>query len=776
MEQIPNKQSHQPITSVYRRLALQLLMAFILLLGGGMLFISFYSANIVSQQASEEMQRQAQVLATNLGATSADLLLSRDYTAIEHMLLRASRYPGVREIHLTDRTGKLLGDIVSGENEEPVARYGRPPLKLPPKPVQKIVTDRDRMDVWQPMNLGNLIGWIHIVYSLDAVTRIEREIWRQSVGYGLMILFFAVALLIPLLSRPIVAIGRYTDFSDRLDEAAGEQVTVDKTSVELDRLGSALNRASLRLHGQANEIQQSMDELEKVAAFAENSPNIALSINVDSEVTYVNPRGRELIKELNLPGNTIGELLPESPQKLAHRCLDEGVLLKDIPVTHGGRTFLWTFAPAAGQKIIHGYGVEITKRRLAEEQAHSALIAKLQAENANEAKSRFLANVSHELRTPLNAIIGYSEMLEEDAILDGKQPQAVLDLQRVQSSAHHLLHLINEVLDVSKIEAGKVEIHRETFDINQLLKDVVATVKHLASKNHNKITLDIEGDQGEMRSDVVKIRQSLINLIGNATKFTENGEISISTSKIKKDNSDWIEISVADSGIGMTPKQIKKLFKPFVQADSSTTRKYGGTGLGLYISKRFCEMLGGELTVSSETGKGSCFTIRLPLTAKIAGEEEIASVKMPRQDPALNRKGAPTEGYERRSRLAKLLVVDDDPIVHDLMTRYFEREGFRVSSAYNGAEALRMIKKSPPEIITLDIMMPKENGWMVLSKLKEDPELFNIPVVVVSSVGNEQIGMAMGAQAYVQKPVDWKRMVDTAKNLIRVQSEKKSEA
>lgn len=189
MEQIPNKQSHQPITSVYRRLALQLLMAFILLLGGGMLFISFYSANIVSQQASEEMQRQAQVLATNLGATSADLLLSRDYTAIEHMLLRASRYPGVREIHLTDRTGKLLGDIVSGENEEPVARYGRPPLKLPPKPVQKIVTDRDRMDVWQPMNLGNLIGWIHIVYSLDAVTRIEREIWRQSVGYGLMILF-----------------------------------------------------------------------------------------------------------------------------------------------------------------------------------------------------------------------------------------------------------------------------------------------------------------------------------------------------------------------------------------------------------------------------------------------------------------------------------------------------------------------------------------------------------------------------------------------------------
>ncbi len=776
MEQIPPNSSHPSITSVYRRLALQLLMAFFLLLGGGMLFISFYSANIVSQQAAEEMRRQAQVLATNLGATSADLLLSRDYTAIEHMLLRASRYPGIREIHLTDRTGKRLGDIISGENKEPVARYGRPPLKLPSNPVQKIVTVHDRMDVWQPMNLGNLIGWIHIVYSLDAVTHIEREIWRQSVGYGLMILFFAVALLIPLLSRPIVAIGRYTDFSDRLDEAAGEQVTVDRTSVELDRLGSALNRASLRLHGQANEIQQSMDELEKVAAFAENSPNIALSINVDAEVTYVNPRGRELIKDLNLPRGTIGELLPESPQKLAHRCLDEGVLLKDIPVTLGGRTFLWTFAPAAGQKIIHGYGVEITKRRLAEEQVHSALIAKLQAENANEAKSRFLANVSHELRTPLNAIIGYSEMLEEDAILAGNQPQVVLDLQRVQSSAHHLLHLINEVLDVSKIEAGKVEIHRETFDVNQLLKDVVATVKHLASRNHNKITLNIEDDLGEMQSDVVKIRQSLINLIGNATKFTHEGEISISTRKLKKGNQDWMEISVADSGIGMTPVQIKKLFKPFVQADSSTTRKYGGTGLGLYISKRFCEMLGGELTVTSEEGKGSCFTIHLPLIMKIMGEDDIASVEMPRHDPAIIRKGAPTEGYERRGHLANLLVVDDDHIVHDLVTRHFEREGFSVDCAASGAEALRMIKKSPPDIISLDIMMPKENGWMVLTKLKEDPELFDIPVVVVSSVGNEQIALAMGAQAYVQKPVDWKRMVDTVKSLLRVESEKQSQA
>lgn len=775
MEQKPPNSSRQPKASFYRRLSLQLLFVFFLLLGGGMLIVSFYSANIVSQQAADEMRRQAQVLAANLGATSADLLLSRDYTAIEHMLLRASRYPGIREVHLTDRTGKRLGDIISGDDMEPVARYGRPPLKLPSSAEQIIVIVRDRMEVWQPLILGNLIGWVHIVYSLDAVTRIERKIWRQSVGYGLMILFFAIALLIPFLSRPIVAIGRYTDFSDRLDEATGEQVTVDKSSVELDRLGSALNRASVRIYDQANEIQRSIVELGKVAAFAENSPNIALSINADAEITYINPRGWALIKELELPGGTIVDLLPESPAKLARRCLEEGNVLREISVTHDKRTFLWTFAPARSQRIVHGYGVEITRRRLAEEQVHSALIAKLQAENANEAKSRFIANVSHELRTPLNAIIGYSEMLEEDAILDGNQ-QSVLDLQRVQSSAHHLLQLINEVLDVSKIEAGKIEIHNETFDINLLIKDVVATVEHLVSKNNNILVLNIEDKLGEMQSDMVKIRQTLINLIGNATKFTENGEITITTKRIKKEKLGWIEINVDDTGIGMTSGHVKKLFKPFVQADSSTTRKYGGTGLGLYISKRYCEMLGGKLTVKSEAGKGSCFTIRLPMILESKRRDEMTTVELPRNDPALARMGTPVEGHERRDHLATLLVVDDDRFVHDLMMRHFEREGFRVECVSSGAEAIRMIEKSQPDIISLDIIMPKESGWMVLSRLKEDHELSNIPVVVVSSVGNEQIALAMGAQDYVQKPVDWKILVEMVKNLIRAQPTKQSQS
>ncbi len=775
MEQKLPSSSRQPIASFHRRLSLQLLLVFFFLLGGGMLIISFYSANIVSQQASDEMRHQAQVLATNLGATSADLLLSRDYTAIEHMLLRASHYPGIREIHLTDQSGKRLGDIISGGESGPVARYGGAPLKLPPSAEQKIIIDHDRMEVWQPLILGNLIGWVHIVYSLEAVTRIEEEIWRQSIGYGLMILFFAVALIIPLLSRPIIAIGRYTDFSDRLDEATGEQVTVDKSSVELDRLGSALNRASVRLYEQANEIQQSMIELEKVAAFAENSPNIAVSINADAEITYINPRGWELIKDLELPGGMIVDLLPESPTNLARRCLGKGGVLREIPVTHGKRTFLWTFAPAKSQKIVHGYGVEITRRRMAEEQVHSALIAKLQAENANEAKSRFIANVSHELRTPLNAIIGYSEMLEEDAILDGSQ-QSVLDLQRVQSSAHHLLQLINEVLDVSKIEAGKIEVHKETFNINLLIKDVVATVDHLVSKNNNNLVLETEDSLGEMRSDMVKIRQTLINLIGNATKFTENGEIIITTEKIQKEKQDWIEISVDDTGIGMTPEQVNKLFKPFVQADSSTTRKYGGTGLGLYISKRFCEMLGGKLTVKSEEGKGSCFTIRLPMILESKGQGHITSIELPRKDPALARTGAPVEGHERRDHVATLLVVDDDHLVHDLMMRHFERVGFRVECASSGAEAIRMIEASQPDIISLDIMMPDENGWMVLSKLKDNHKLSNIPVIVVSSVGNEIIALAMGAQAYVQKPVDWKILVETAKNLTRGQLSKQDQA
>jgi signal transduction histidine kinase len=232
-----------------------------------------------------------------------------------------------------------------------------------------------------------------------------------------------------------------------------------------------------------------------------------------------------------------------------------------------------------------------------------------QLAEASQHKSQFLANMSHELRTPLNAIIGVSEMLREDAEA-AKQDLEPLD--RVLGAGRHLLALINDILDLSKIEAGRMELHLETFSLVPLIEDVAKTIEPMAAKNGNRVIIDCPADLGTIHADQTRFRQSLLNLASNANKFTEKGTVTITAQSQRKDGHDWITIAVTDTGIGMTPEQMGKLFQEFSQASSSTASKYGGTGLGLAISKRFCQMMGGDITVESEPSRGSTFTIRLP--------------------------------------------------------------------------------------------------------------------------------------------------------------------
>jgi signal transduction histidine kinase/DNA-binding response OmpR family regulator len=375
-----------------------------------------------------------------------------------------------------------------------------------------------------------------------------------------------------------------------------------------------------------------------------------------------------------------------------------------------------------------------------------------QLAEASQHKSQFLANMSHELRTPLNAIIGVSEMLREDA---EALKQDTEPLDRVLGAGRHLLALINDILDLSKIEAGRMELHLETFPLGPVIQDVAKTIEPMATKNGNRIVVDCPPDLGTLHADQIRFRQALLNLASNANKFTENGTVTIAAQARRLDGRDWIMIAVTDTGIGMTEEQIGRLFQEFSQADASTTRKYGGTGLGLAISKRFCQMMGGDVTVASKPGEGSTFTIRLPQTVQIdqaqTGLTE-ANVVPPRPVDV---------GAQERL----ILVVDDDATVRALVERHLERSGFAVVTAGGGQEGLRLVRELRPAAVTLDIMMPDLDGWTVLAAIKGDPALAATPVVLMSIVDQKNRGYALGAADYLVKPVDRTKLVETLTNI-----------
>jgi signal transduction histidine kinase/CheY-like chemotaxis protein len=382
--------------------------------------------------------------------------------------------------------------------------------------------------------------------------------------------------------------------------------------------------------------------------------------------------------------------------------------------------------------------------------------AREDAENANRTKSAFLANMSHELRTPMNAIIGYSEMLIED-LEDSGQAELTEDLRKIHSSGKHLLGLINDILDLSKIEAGRMTLFNETFDVARVIAEVKDTVQPLVSKNSNQLKVELGPALGVMHSDLTKFRQILFNLLSNASKFTERGEILLRASRER----DGLTFSVRDSGIGMTPEQLGKIFEAFTQADASTTRKYGGTGLGLAITKRFCEMLGGGIAVRSEAGVGSEFTVQLPSIAPPEGAQGGSRPGEAVATPAAG-DGVPAKAQDERPLV---IVIDDDLVVLDLMDRFLTREGFRVRTARNGRDGLELVRTLHPLAVTVDVIMPGMDGYSLLSALKEDPRTSEIPVVLISSTENRDLGLSLGAVEFLSKPIDRSRLAEVLRQM-----------
>ena len=366
--------------------------------------------------------------------------------------------------------------------------------------------------------------------------------------------------------------------------------------------------------------------------------------------------------------------------------------------------------------------------------------------------------MSHELRTPLNAIIGLTEMLKEDAE-DDNLDDYLEPLDRVFNAGKHLLALINDVLDLSKIEAGRIELFNETFQLKSIIDEIVKTSQPLAEKNKNELIVNFQNSLNLVTADQTRVKQIVLNLISNACKFTENGKITLNISKKKKKSGDLISIAVKDTGIGMTKNQMDKLFNSFVQADSSTTRKYGGTGLGLTISKQLAMMMGGDVTVDSEINKGTIFTATF-LADYLGASQDI-------KNKALKQNSLIENVVSIENQNAKtILIIDDDPTVSELIKRQLLRDSYNVVIANNGKEGIELARKIKPNLITLDILMPEMDGWSVLRTLKADPEVSKIPVVMASILDEKNKGFSLGAADFVSKPIEKERLISSIQTLI----------
>ena len=414
---------------------------------------------------------------------------------------------------------------------------------------------------------------------------------------------------------------------------------------------------------------------------------------------------------------------------------------------------VWVTGKGDLAELASSFNAMAEKLGVTMEQAHEE---RQRANEANKAKSGFLANMSHELRTPMNAIIGYSEMLLED-LEDGEEldPEEVQsDLGKIHAAGKHLLGLINEVLDLAKVESGKMGVYNETADLQQLVKDVTTTVQPMVTNYENSLDTIIDVVDSEIRTDVTKFRQILMNLLSNAAKFTRKGKITLKASRFMEDGVDHISISISDTGIGMTPEQLDKVFDEFTQADDSTTREFGGTGLGLAICKKFAKLMKGRIDVESTPGEGTCFTFVVPAIA-----EDIETQDVQAEPPEDNQ-------IEQNEGLAKVLVVDDDETSRELSKRILAKCGYSVFTADSGAAGIELACELQPDIIVLDVLMPGMDGWQVLEKLRGMPETTNIPIIMQSMLSERELGLSLGADEFLTKPVDRSDLPNAVRKLL----------
>lgn len=746
-----------------QRLMFMLVFPVFILLTSSMTLFSYRIVQQEKQQSISNLKMQLSLLANNLAVSGAEFLLKRDYTAIEQMLLRVTQFPDIDEIQVSDVTGRVLSKVVM-EHQQLRPNFTLHTLRIPETADVRMEIQTGYLVIWHPVYLGDLLGWIRVRHSLASIDAITHRIWTENILFGLLLLGGTSLLLLLILRKPVNTIELYAKFAKHIGFKSGEQLRIGRTSRELETLGHALNRSSARLHEQELAIQKGIEDLERLAAFPEHSPDVMLSVNFQGKLQYINPYGQNLLTKMGIQKEDIHSLLPQNFLALLEKFQQDGETLREIEDEYAGFTFIWSFAPILKLNLLHCYGIDITARKQAEEQARNALIEKGEAEIASQAKSMFLANMSHEIRTPLTAIIGFSE-----ALLDVNQSMAERfeGIQIINRAGQHLLTIINDILDLSKIEAGRLEAERVPVQLFSPVEEVSTLARLQADSKGIGFAVEPVFPLPKMvLSDPVRIRQILFNLISNAIKFTEQGSVilRISFDKVAEE----LGLAVCDTGIGISPEQLSRMFQPFSQADTSTTRRFGGTGLGLVLSKQLAEMLGGTITVTSTLGVGSCFYFTLktgPVDSLIESSDQI-----PLQHQV-------TVQDEKKSHFkGSILVAEDNPDNQRLISLNAHRLGAELIMVENGELAVEAAFSRPFDLILMDMQMPVMDGLTATRLLREKG--YRGPIVALTAnatTKDMQNCMNAGCDGFLTKPLERGRFSETLSKYLKLASEEQPE-
>ena len=742
-----------------RRLMTLLVFPVFLLLTTSMTLFSYRIVQEEEKQNIEYLKQQSSLLASNLAISGAEHLLKRDYTAIEQMLLRVVEFPDIDEIKVSDLKGRVLSEVAMQQGQW-MTRFGVASLQVPDTADVRMEMQAGHLVIWHPVFLGDLLGWIRVKHSLAGIEEAKHRIWTANILFGLMLLASTIPLLWLILRKPVKVIELYASFAKRIGLKSGEQILIRRSSLELEALGQALNRSSARLHQQELTIQQGIEDLERLAAFPENSPDIMLSINFQGTQQYLNPYGQDLLKKMGLEKEGIHALMPKDYRALLEKCREEGGAAREIEAEHAGHTILWSLSPILKLDLVHCYGIDITARKNAEEQAKTALIEKGVAEVANQTKSMFLANMSHEIRTPLTAIIGFSE-----ALLDVNQSMAerIEGIQTINRAGKHLLNIINDILDLSKIEAGRLEVERLSLPLFDLVEEVAALAQVQAESNGVKFNIEpVFPLPMTVHSDPVRIRQILLNLLGNAIKFSAQGSVTLRMRYAL--DAKQLALEVCDTGIGISQEQLSRMFQPFAQADISTTRRFGGTGLGLSLSKQLAEMLGGTISVISTLGKGSCFTFLLdtgPVDTLIQCAEEV---------PLPHQAVAQVAGAVNLS--GTILVAEDNLDNQRLIGLNARRLGAELIMVDNGELAVAAALSRHFDLILMDMQMPVMDGLTATRALRAKG--YRGPIVALTANATQQDMqncLDAGCDSFLSKPIERGKFSETLRNYLKLNAE-----